>query len=224
MILSAKEIASKYIWNTGDTGIRIRVNKPGLYSVWSINKNCSNRDTITIIQRKILTVDLGPPLREICENDTVSLKTGIRDTVNYATKWNTGETSSTIYISKSGTYKVTVRDKLCNFLASDSVLVEVYEGAGDVWVPNAFTPGENDNINVNFKPVSDIQSFNYYRFLVFDRWGQKLFETTDPKASWNGFFENKLCENGVYIWSLNVKSNCSKGDMNFQRGIVHLIR
>ncbi len=224
LILSAKEIASKYIWNTGDTGIRIRVNKPGLYSVWSINKNCSNRDTITITQRKILTVDLGPPLREICENDTVSLKTGIRDTVNYATIWNTGETTSTIYISKSGTYKVTVRDKLCNFLASDSVLVAVYEGAGDVWVPNAFTPGENDNINVNFKPVSDIQSFNYYRFLVFDRWGQKLFETTDPKASWNGYFENKLCENGVYIWSLNVKSNCSKGDMNFQRGIVHLIR
>ncbi len=224
LILSAKEIASKYIWNTGDTTIRIHVVKPGPYSVLSINKNCSNRDTITIAQRKLLTVNIGNPLLEICENDTVSLRTGIRDTVNYATKWSTGETSSTIYISTSGTYKVTVRDKLCNFKASDSAVVKVYEGAGNVWIPNAFTPGENDNINVSFKPVSDIQSYNYYRFLVFDRWGQKLFDTTDPNAAWNGYFENKLCENGVYIWSLNVKSNCSKGNMNFQRGIVHLIR
>ncbi len=223
LIIGAKEIASKFIWNTGDTSIKIHINKPGSYSVWAINKNCSNRDTINISQRKVLSFNLAPHLREICKNDTISLRTGIRDTVNYATKWNTGEITSTIYISNSGTYKVTVRDKLCNFMATDSVEVKVYEGAGNIWIPNAFTPG-GDQLNETFKPISDIGAFNYYKFLVFNRWGEKLFETTDPNAAWDGKFENKLCENGAYIWSLNIKSNCSKGDNNFQRGIVHLIR
>ena len=229
LILSAQEKALKYVWyynanQTADTGIRILAVKPGTYSVQSFNTYCNNRDTISIVQRRVLTVDLGPPLREICQNDTISLRTGIRDTLNFATKWNTGAATSTIYTNTSGIYSVTVRDKLCNFTATDSVLVNVYEGVGNIWVPNAFTPGDNDALNATFKPVSDIGKYNYYQFLIFDRWGQKLFDSTDPNAAWEGTFENKACENGVYIWSLNVKSNCSKGDNNFQKGIVHLIR
>lgn len=224
LILSVKEVALKYRWHPNDeTDIRIRVDKPGTYSAVSYSQNCSDSDAITISQRKELSVDLGIPLREICENDTISLRTGIKDTASYPTIWNTGDKIPTIYVSHSGTYSVIVRDKLCNFIATDSTIVKVYEGEGNVWVPNAFTPGQ-DELNNVFKPVSDIESYGYYKFLVFDRWGQKLFETDDPKAFWDGNYQNKPCENDVYIWSLNVKTNCSKGDKNFQRGIVHLIR
>lgn len=224
MVLNPKDTTLKYRWSTGETSYRIRVSKPDLYWVVSTGKNCRNADSINIMQRNKLSVDLGLPIREICDNDTISLRTGIRDTLNYATIWSTGEITSTIYVSHSGTYGVLVRDKLCNFIATDSVTVKVYQGAGNVWIPNAFTPGKNDLLNNEFKPVTDIENFNYYNFLVFNRWGEKLFETTDPKASWDGYFKNRLCEDGVYIWSLNVKTNCSKGDNNFQKGIVHLIR
>ena len=228
IILRAKELASSYTWYkdglpTGDTLMNLRATQAGTYCVWSRNKNCSNRDTLSVFKRKALSVDLGSPLLEICNNDTFYLKTNINDTLNYSTLWNTGAISSTILISSSGKYLVTVRDKLCNFKASDSVEVKVYEGAGNVSVANAFTP-THDGLNEEFKPVSDIESFTFYRFVIFNRWGQKLFETSDPNKAWNGFYENKLCENGVYIWSLHAKSNCSAGDKNFQKGIVHLIR
>ena len=221
LTLKPAETALKYLWNTKDTTYSITVTRPGTYALQSFTK-CPNSDAITIQQRNELNFDLGPA-RDICENDTISLKTGLRDTLNYSTVWNTGATTHTIYVSQSGPYKVSVRDKLCNFTATDSTFINVYEGAGSIWLPNAFTPG-TDELNNTFKPVSDIKNFNHYNFLVFDRWGQKLYETTNPEVGWNGFFQNKLCENGVYIWSLNVKSNCSKGDKNFQRGIVHLIR
>ncbi|MFM9944858.1 MAG: gliding motility-associated C-terminal domain-containing protein, partial [Bacteroidia bacterium] len=229
LIISAKEPALKYVWYYNnnllptDTFIRIRANKPGAYRLWASNTNCINNDTIGITQRNSPKIDIGLPTREICENDTLVLRTGIKDTLYYRVQWNTGSISPSIFASISGHYKVTIRDKMCNFTASDSVVVTVYKGAGDVWVPNAFTPGQ-DNLNDVFKPVSDIGNFNYYNFLVFDRWGQILFQTNDPMKAWDGNFENKPAQNGVYIWSLNVKSNCSKGDNNFQRGIVHLIR
>ncbi len=228
LILRSKEPASAYIWYkdgvaTGDTLMNLPINQTGIYSVWSMNKNCSNRDTITINKRKALAIDLGLPLIEICNNDTFYLKTNINDTFNYATLWNTGALSSNILISNSGKYSVMVRDKFCNYSAKDSVEVRVYEGSGNVIVPNAFTPG-NDGLNDAFKPISDIESYTYYRFVIFNRWGQKLFETSNPNMAWDGIYDNKLCENGVYIWSLHAKSNCSAGDKNFQKGIVHLIR
>ena len=228
LFISAKEIANNYTWylnNTllPETSIRLRADKPGKYSEISKNLNCGAKDSIFIGQRTAFKLDIGPPIREICENDSISFRTGIRDT-SYDILWNTGDKSSYINVNTSGNYIVNVRDKKCNYQASDSVFVKVYEGAGNVWVPNAFTPGPNDELNNLFKPFSDITNFNYYRFMVFNRWGEKLFETNNPKAAWDGYYKGQLSENDVYIWSLNVKTNCSKGDNNFQRGIVHLIR
>ncbi len=227
--LNVKETGHKYIWYknrmviTGETDIRLRVTSPAQYAVESVAANCSNKDSIIIGQRPKLDVDIGLPLHEICSNDTVNLKTGYKDTGSYPTLWSNGRSSSSITVSAAGKYSVLVRDKLCNFTASDSTWLTVYDGAGNIWIPNAFTPSL-EGLNCTFKPVTDIKTFNYYKFLVYNRWGEKLFETSDPQAAWDGFFNHTLCQNDVYIWSLNVKSNCSKGDNNFQRGIVHLIR
>jgi len=223
LILNPKDSGTTYLWNTGATTSRLMVNAPGYYSVLMSKEGCSNKDSILIQSRLTPNIDLGIPERDICSNDTLKLRTGIRDTSNYRTIWNTGETSSAISINQSGKYSVTVTDKLCNYSGRDSVNVKVYNGEGDIWVPNAFTP-DNNGINDVFKPVTDILSFNYYTFLVFNRWGEKLFESNDPTGAWNGYFQNKLCETGVYMWTLNVKTNCSKGDKNFQKGIVHLLR
>jgi gliding motility-associated-like protein len=223
MTLGPKQTAKSYLWNTGDTSYRIRITKAGTYSVLVNGVYCYNRDTVSILSRKPVSFNLGNHRLEICQNDTVRLYTGIRDTFNYETRWNTGSHNPAILVSQSGRYKVVVRDKLCNFLATDSVDVFAYQGDGNIWVANAFTP-DNNGVNDIFKPVSDIAFFNHYSFRVFDRWGQKLYETTDPNAGWDGYYKGELSKNDVYIWTLYFKSNCSKGDNNFMRGSIHLIR
>ena len=68
-------------------------------------------------------------------------------------------------------------------------------------VPNAFTPnndGKNDTWGIR---VYGIVKLNYLR--VFNRWGQLIYETSDPDARWNGTLNGKLVPIGTYAWSLS---------------------
>lgn len=212
-----------YLWNTGDTLSQIYINKGGKYILKVTENTCTAKDSITVVKRNNFKLNIGPPFVEICNNDTLTLKTGINDTLNYLTSWSNGSFRPSITINQSGKYTVWVKDKLCNFTAYDTIDVKVYEGMGNIWVPNAFTP-DNNLLNDIFKPETDINSFNYYRFSVFDRWGQKVFETADPTKGWNGMVSNKIATNDVYIWTLYIKSNCSNGSTNFLKGVVHVVR
>lgn len=223
LIIGTNTLADKYIWNTGETTSRIHINKAGKYKLSVENNTCKSKDSIIVLKRNKFNLNIGQPRLEICNNDTVTLRTGIHDTLNYITSWSNGSSNSSIIINQTGRYSVWVKDKLCNFIAYDTIDVDVYQGLGNVWVPNAFTP-DNNSLNDIFKPESDITTFNYYKFAIFDRWGQKLFETTDPQKGWDGFANNNLSQNDVYIWTLYIKSNCSNGNLNFLKGIVHLVR
>lgn len=222
-ILHSHATQANVIWNTGDTGVRLLVKTPGKYIATAKNVYCSVKDSVQIFNRMAMGLDLGPPLREICKNDTIRLKTGLTDTSQYEIRWNTGAVTPSVYVSGSGTYRARVRDKLCGYLVSDSVTVKVYDGLGGIWVPNAFTPDYN-GLNEVFKPYSDVTHYNYYFFQIFDRWGEKVFETRDPLAGWDGSVKSSAGKNDVYIWVLHFKTNCSSGTNNFQRGVVHLIR
>lgn len=76
------------------------------------------------------------------------------------------------------------------------------------WIPNAFTPNDND-INETFKPKAI--GVHDYTFLIFDRWGKKLFETNDSNTGWDGYYKHHLCKNDVYVYKIffrdDVKNN-----------------
>lgn len=71
---------------------------------------------------------------------------------------------------------------------------------GTVYVPNAFTPTNNDLVNDEFKPVASC--VHDYRFLIFNRWGEKIFETTNPAEGWNGRFKGSMSKQDVYVYKL----------------------
>ncbi|HSH65580.1 MAG TPA: PKD domain-containing protein, partial [Bacteroidia bacterium] len=68
------------------------------------------------------------------------------------------------------------------------------------WLPNAFTPGESAGLNDIYKPT--LYGVHDYHFMIFDRWGQKLFETLNPDEGWNGYINNRLCQQDVYIYKI----------------------
>jgi gliding motility-associated-like protein len=70
------------------------------------------------------------------------------------------------------------------------------------YAPNAFSPnldGINDSWQVFLKSDSPIKDFN---LKIFDRWGAKVFETTDVAEAWNGNMRNQMANPGTYIWLL----------------------
>lgn len=73
------------------------------------------------------------------------------------------------------------------------------------YVPNAFTP-DNDDFNEEFKPIFT-QGFDPYSYtlLIFNRWGEVLFESNDARVGWNGTYGGRIAEDGVYIWKITYK-------------------
>ena len=72
------------------------------------------------------------------------------------------------------------------------------------WVPNAFTPG-GDDLNEVFKPV--LIGVHDYTFYIFDRWGEKLFETNDTKVGWDGTYKNNPAASNVFVYKISFRDD-----------------
>jgi gliding motility-associated-like protein len=71
-----------------------------------------------------------------------------------------------------------------------------------VYVPNTFTLDVN-NVNELFIPVfSDINDVKQYELLIFDRWGELIWRSTDKYTPWDGIYKGKKCQDGIYTWKL----------------------
>jgi gliding motility-associated-like protein len=89
------------------------------------------------------------------------------------------------------------------------------------WIPNAFTPGKDDGMNDIFKPK--LIGVREYSFMIFNRWGEKMFETQDPADGWNGHFKGTLAKSDVYIYKISFRDDV-RNDPHEYIGNVSLIR
>ncbi len=102
---------------------------------------------------------------------------------------------SVLTFSQSGVYKIKTTIDGCEF--SKTFQLKTSECAANVYVPSAFSPND-DGINDSFLPLgSDIQPI---RLKIYDRWGGKLFESTETEIAWNGKFNEKSAQQGVYVF------------------------
>jgi gliding motility-associated-like protein len=85
----------------------------------------------------------------------------------------------------------------CTDSACTIIIVKDY--CATVYVPNAFTP-ENNGLNDVFKPIAGC--LHDYKLLIFNRWGEQLFQTTDSKEGWNGYYHGEICQQDVYVYKL----------------------
>lgn len=131
---------------------------------------------------------------------------------------NSANTSATVF--QTTTFTVTVSDGICTKDAS--VTVTVYElvcEEPDIFVPNSFTPngdGNNDILFVRGNHITDLE------FMVFDRWGEKVFETRDQNVGWDGSFRGQELAPAVFVYHLTAW--CLDGQRYFTKGNVTLIR
>jgi gliding motility-associated-like protein len=86
-------------------------------------------------------------------------------------------------------------------------------------LPNAFTPngdGKNDCFGVRkWGTVSNLE------FSIFNRWGERVFFTNDPKQCWNGMYKGSWQPNDVFVYLVKANSACGK---IFVKGTVMLIK
>lgn len=117
-------------------------------------------------------------------------------------------------------YKVVVSKKGCKEEKTIRINVDnVNCGEPNIFVPNAFTPnndGNNDILKVRGRWISKLQ------FVVYNRWGQEMFKTTDLNNGWNGVFKGNEVAPDVYNYYLQV--TCLDNKIFTKRGNTSLIK
>lgn len=74
-----------------------------------------------------------------------------------------------------------------------------------VWVPNTFTP-DGDEFNNQFKPVfSKDRMIENYNLMIYNRWGEVVFESHNPEIGWDGTYHGEFVKDGTYTWTIDVK-------------------
>ncbi len=103
--------------------------------------------------------------------------------------------------------------------ASDTVIVHV--GCDEIHLPNAFLPKSSNSTTNTFKILNrEIVKLDYFR--IFDRWGNKVFETSDPTQGWDGQENGTDALMGVYVWE--IQGYCTTGQRYTRSGNVTLLR
>ncbi|HEX7411590.1 MAG TPA: gliding motility-associated C-terminal domain-containing protein, partial [Bacteroidales bacterium] len=191
--------------------------KAGNYiDVLKTSLGCDSTVTTNLTVNPLPLVSLGDD-QLLCPGDSIILTPG---NAFKSYLWSDGSVLSNLKVTISGNYAVNVFDGLCS--ASDDIVID--ECDPELWVPNAFTPDNND-LNDCFKPVSPgiIKS---YQIFIFNRWGQQLYESNDAYAGWDGTFKREPCPGGVYTYIIEYSTGTDTATFKqrVKRGTVMLLR
>jgi gliding motility-associated-like protein len=191
----------KYQWSTGATTRSITVNTQGKYWVNLILKAGNNvcdsvYKEVNITEYTNPSVYLGQD-KFMCQGQATTLDAGVGVGYSYLWKPN-NEVTRTIVVNIPGVYDVTVRtNNGCT--ASDQI--EFKDSCPHyVFVPNAVSPND-DRLNDLFIKVWNFTPKDY-KFTIYNRWGELLFETLDMNAGWDCTFKGDLVQQDVYIYKI----------------------
>lgn len=135
-------------------------------------------------------------------------------------EWNDGFLSLGRTITTEGHYSLTVENE-CG-TNSDEIFVLFDSCLSEIWFPNVFTPN-GDWHNPVFKGEGiNILSFH---ILIFNRWGQLVYEGNAFEEGWDGTFRGVECAQGVYFWVANYSLYRNAVEVEeFSKGSVTLLR
>lgn len=147
----------------------------------------------------------------VCEGDSLILSPGVF--ASYM--WQDGSINDHYIVKKPGLYSVTVT----NACGTANAQVIVTKGVCGVYFPTAFTPN-GDGKNDYFKILTNL-SFEKYDLAVYNRYGQKVFESTNPSVGWDGTYKGAMLAETTFVWYCTFKRQDKEVSM---KGTVILIR
>jgi gliding motility-associated-like protein len=234
---------STYHWDFGDGGTSQAANPSYTYfnaGTYSVSLSASNitGQTITNAKQSIIEVFVKPVANFKVTPPLIYVPGGILYTSNLSTNatgfyWDFGDgQTSTDFrpehtYKKDGSFTITLAASNESGCTDTLRIVEavIVKKGNEVLVPNAFSPGTNgagggDGHNDVFLPI--MRGVVQFEMLIFNRWGQLLFESRDQSTGWDGYYHGKLCEQDVYMYKLTVK--LENGENVVRMGDVNLIR
>jgi len=221
-----------YQWNTGQQGPVISGLSEGTYVV-----TVSLPDTAQCEQIASFTVEANPDLvvdtiitdASICTHNGGAIEIVAEGGVPpIMVNWNNGlgwVAESTLSDLSAGTYEIDVADAANCTVHLTAMVGEASLSASGFEIPNVFTPngdGLNDVFRV-FGEAATLQQSSSFHLVVFNRWGQVVFETSDIQEAWKGEYKKEPAASDVYVYRLEVVYPCNE-ELSISTGEVTLLR
>lgn len=108
------------------------------------------------------------------------------------------------------------------FGCSDTTKMQLIVEPFTVFVPNTFTPDENQ-FNNTFNAVVGLEPVSW-NMRIYNRWGQLIFETNDYQEAWDGTYKGKLCQEDIYSYVIQFTSCAPVANAEELTGHVLLIK
>lgn len=197
--LSASQGFLSYQWNDGSNEEKLNIGKPGKYSV-TAQDACGNTFYDSIFIKKLDTTFSPGNNFSICLNDT--LKVQLPETVKEilwspVIEGSLKEHTLSFFPKNATTFSLKASFSK-NCFTEKTIKIIVNNCPETIHFPNAFSPN-GDGLNDIFKPTLG-KYLSFYRLSIFNRYGQKVFESTDPGTGWDGRFRSESSDIGVYTY------------------------
>jgi gliding motility-associated-like protein len=205
----------------GEYNVKLTVNSEG--------GTDSHYKLVQIYPKPSISFVVQPKVVEI-KQDVIKCYNNTQNATRYLWNFGESETDTSTEVSPAHTYNDTgtfvVKLFAWSFYGcpdtSRGDTVKAYQSAAQIKYPNAFMPGlpgpgGSLNPNAVFHPaVTD--NVSEYHFEIYNRWGERIFVTTDINAGWDGTYKGKLCQQDVYVYKawgrfLNGRTFVKAGDI-----------
>ena len=126
-----------------------------------------------------------------------------------------------VHPKKTTIYQVDIIDSL-GCIHTDTTIVYVQDyicGEPNIFVPNAFSPNNdnnNDILYIHGKGIEDIY------FAIYNRWGEKVFETTNINYGWDGVYKGEFVDPAVFVYYL--RATCINEHIFEKKGNITVVR
>ncbi|MEI7723791.1 MAG: gliding motility-associated C-terminal domain-containing protein [Bacteroidota bacterium] len=222
--LTNKANIDSLTWNFGDGGTSNTLDplhayaNPGSYWVKVTEKfnGQAFTDSVRVTNYPLPPIVLGDTIL-LYSGSAINLHAGGGYT-DYL--WSTGSQDSIISVGSQGDYWAQVKDIHC-CINSDTTFIRVFE----YFIPNAFTPN-GDGLNDVFRVYALYKNISF-KMVIYDRWGQLVFQSDNVDSAWDGMFDGQYCPPASYVWIVHIgflgQDIITQGDVVF-KGTVTIAR
>jgi gliding motility-associated-like protein len=188
--------------------------------------NVNGCDSVLTIHTRLKTpLPISNPLQDtmICENELGFIFFD-ENGMNFI--WNDGTIGKYLEPSTSGEYIVEFVQVGTNCLLTDTINIKLENCVEQCLIafPTGFSPESSSGFNDVLKIITTCEmGFDFFEMKIFNRWGELVFITNDPKIGWNGAYKNEKAPIGSYIYNIEFKKLNGKR-IEFLNGNVTLIK
>ena len=164
----------------------------------------------------------------ICSGDNVQIGTAPKSGCAYYWQPATGLSNDSIANPIANPQTTTIyylqQTDFMNEITYDTVTITVIENCDTIstdyiFIPNIFSPNNDGNNDVLYVRSHNIKTMD---FCIYNRWGEKVFESKDINKGWDGRYNGGACNEGVFVWYLNAtlkndKAIVKKGNVTLMR-------